>query len=567
MMKFLPLLVRSAAWLACGPIIATAAPARTPSQVYVAGEFAQSLGDFGAATRYFGAALQSDPTDVLLKRRVFELSLQSGDIDRAARMARDLIKDAPNDSSLLLTLTIEAIRTGDWNLAQTYLGSFSNAGLDGILGPVLKSWVAVGRGKPEEANDLLAVLDKTPSFRPFAAEQHAWIALATGKWRVASDAFVPLLGESGTSGSIRTRIAAAGAAQKAGDLPLAHKILSGEAEDQAHPWLIQARKTLADNKDLPVLVSTAQGGVAEMLRRVSLDLSRDEAPASASASGYAWLAARLSPGTPETVLTLVDVLTATKQGENALALIAALPTDEASNQIRTFAQARVLGALDRNKEAIDVLTAATAKWPDRIDLWTSLGDAYRNTESFDAAAAAYSKAIDLLGKPKETSWGLFFVRGIAYERLKQWQKAEADLQQALVLKPDQPSVLNYLGYSWLEQKRNLPQATKMIELALEQRPSDGAIIDSLGWALFLNGDVPKAVERLEEALAAVPNDPTVNEHLGDAYWSAGRLIEARHRWQAALDAEPEAAQRVRLTDKLDVGLNNTGDQSRAPRQG
>lgn len=547
------------------PVLSPVA-ARTPSQVYVAGEFAQSQGDFAAAARYFGAALQSDPADVLLKRRVFDLSLQSGDTDRAVLLARDLVKDAPNDSQLLLTLAVESIRLGNWNQANTYLGSLSNAGLDGILGPVLKSWVAVGRGKQSEADEILAILDKTPSYRPFAAEQRAWIALATGKWADASAAFSSLLGESGTSGSVRARIAGACAAQRAGNLALATKILNGDADDQAHPWLIQARQTVASGQQLVVPVTTAQAGIAEMLRRVSLDLSREEN--AGSAPGYAWLSSRLAPGTPETLLTLVDVLSATKQGETALNLIKAMPTDDVSNQVRTYALARTLTALNRDKEVVTLLEGATAKWPDRVDLWTSLGDARRNMESYEAASVAYTKAIDLVGKPKEANWGLFFVRGISFERMKQWQKAEADMQQALALKPNQPSVLNYLGYSWLEQKRNLPEATKMIEQALEQRPSDGAIIDSLGWAYFLNGNVPKAVERLEEALAAVPNDPTVNEHLGDAYWAVGRMIEARHRWQAALDAEPsEAIQRQRLNNKIESGTPEGVSVSRESRQG
>ncbi len=542
---------------------AVSAQASTPSQVYVAGEYAQSIGDFNAAARYFGAALQSDPSDVILKRRVFDLSLQSGDIDRAARLARDLIKDAPNDSALLLVLTTEAARAGDWNNAQNLVSGLSNAGLDGVIGPVLKSWIAVGRGKTEEANDILAVLDKTPSFRPFAAEQRAWIALASGKWREASDGFATQLGESGISGSVRMRIAAACAAQRAGDVALAAKILGGENPDQAHPWLIDARKSVASGKLLTVPVTTAHGGMAEMLRRIALDLSRDESPA--SAPGYAWLASRLSPGTAESILTLVDVLSATKQGETALKLIDSLPKDGTSDQVRVFAQARTLSGLGRDKDAIKILESATSSWPSRMDLWTSLGDAKRNTEDFAGAVTAYSKAIEIAGAPREENWGLFFVRGISFERQKKWNEAEADLQQALKLKPNQANVLNYLGYSWLERKKNLPEATKMIELALEQRPSDGAIIDSLGWALFLNGQKDKAVERLEEAIGAVPNDPTVNEHLGDAYWSVGRLIEARHRWQAALDADPDEAQKSRLDMKLDAGL--AGDPVAAAPQG
>lgn len=532
------------------------ASARTPSQVYVAGEFAQSLGDFAAATKYFGTALQSDPTDVLLQRRVFDLSLRSGDIDRAVRLARTLVKDAPNDSQLLVVLAIEAIRKNDWASADTHLSSLSAAGLDAILGPVLKSWVAVGRGKPEEANGFLAVLDKTPSFRPFAAEQRAWIALVTGNWKDANESFAPLLGETGINGSLRMRIAAASAAQRAGDSSRAIKILSGESEHSAHPWLLVARQTLSKGEMLAPPVTDAHNGIAEMLRRIALDMTRDDNPQN-NGTGFAWLSSRLSPDTSETVLTLADVLTAAKQGEQALQLVDLLPKDEAGMQIAIMTRARILTALGRDKDVIDLLTSATRNWPHRSDFWTTLADAQRNIEQYDDAIASYTKSIELTGAPKENDWGLYFVRGIAYERLKKWDQAEADLKKSLALKPNQATVLNYLGYSWLERKTNLEEATKMIELALEQRPSDGAIIDSLGWSLYLRGEIPAAIERLEDALVYVPNDPTVNEHLGDAYWVQGRFIEARHRWQAALDAEPQSEQVQRLNSKLEFGLNET----------
>lgn len=538
----------------CGiQILLGAAVAKTSSQVYVQGEFARSIGDYAAAASYLGAALQADPTDVVLQRRVFDMSLQSGDLERALRLAKVLGKDAPNDSQIVLVLAMDAVRKNDWAAADKQLAALSTAGLDGILGPVLKAWVAVGRGKPAEANDNLAVLDKTPAFRPFAVEQRAWIALATGQWTSANQIFTGLLGESGTTGSVRNRLAAAVAAQRTGDAAQAAKILGqskGAVRD--HPWLVRARETLAADRQLPVPVADAQAGISEMLQRVALDLSREENPQ--AAAGYAWLASWLAPGKPEVVLSLIDVLTATKQQDAALVLIDSLPKDDATAQLATYARARIFLSQERNREAAGLLQTATKRWPGRIDLWVSYGDASRSMDDFRQSVEAYSKAIELTGPPAEEDWGLFFARGIAFERLKQWADAEADFKKALTLKPDQPSVLNFLGYSWLEQKRNLPEATVMIEKAMEQRPSDGAIVDSLGWALFLNGKVDLAVDKLEEALTTVPYDPTVNEHLGDAYWTLGRKIEAQHRWQAALDAGADEPQKLRLAEKLDNGL-------------
>ena len=160
-----------------------------------------------------------------------------------------------------------------------------------------------------------------------------------------------------------------------------------------------------------------------------------------------------------------------------------------------------------------------------------------------------------MGEPwRDRDWAVFFARAVAHEQSKNWTKAEADLKQALALRPDDPTLLNYLGYTWLERGINLDEASQMIAKALERRPGDGAIIDSLGWAEFLAGRHDRAIQLLEQAIEAVPGDPTVNEHLGDAYWTVGRPIEARHRWQAALESEPGQEQKGRLETKLTDGL-------------
>ena len=151
-------------------------------------------------------------------------------------------------------------------------------------------------------------------------------------------------------------------------------------------------------------------------------------------------------------------------------------------------------------------------------------------------------------------WALYYSRGIAYERSNQWNLAEADLEHALELKPDQPLVLNYLGYSWIDRGEKLHRGLKMIEKAVELRPDDGYIVDSLGWAHYRLGDYASAVEYLEKALELVPEDPTINDHLGDAYWKSGRMTEARYQWRRALQFKPDKEDVKPIEAKLDRGL-------------
>ena len=156
--------------------------------------------------------------------------------------------------------------------------------------------------------------------------------------------------------------------------------------------------------------------------------------------------------------------------------------------------------------------------------------------------------------PDKSNWTVFYFRGICYERSKQWPKAEADLKKALELFPDQPHVLNYLGYSWIDQGINLDEGMRMIKRAVEQRPDDGYIVNSLGWAYFRIGNYDEAVKKLERAVELKPEDPTINDHLGDAYWRVGRTLEAHFQWAHARDLKPEPEDLPKIEEKLKTGL-------------
>jgi Flp pilus assembly protein TadD len=188
-----------------------------------------------------------------------------------------------------------------------------------------------------------------------------------------------------------------------------------------------------------------------------------------------------------------------------------------------------------------------------------LGQLLRSNKKFEDAAKVYGVAIDRLGTLEPEDWQLFYYRGISYERAKQWPQAEKDFQKALELSPDEPYVLNYLAYTWVERRENLDQALKMLEKAVGQRPEEGFIIDSLGWAHFMLGRYPEAVGELERAVALAPTDPVLNDHLGDAYWKVGRHQEARFQWSRALSFDPEPDQAPKLQQKLEQGLVDAVD--------
>jgi Flp pilus assembly protein TadD len=209
----------------------------------------------------------------------------------------------------------------------------------------------------------------------------------------------------------------------------------------------------------------------------------------------------------------------------------------------------------RVDESIAALRDTVAAYPRSIEAHTSLGDMLRRDSRFAEAGAAYDGALALVAHPEQRHWPLFYQRGIAFERSDQWPRAEADFLKALELEPDQPLVLNYLGYSWVEMGENLAEAQAMIEKAVEQRPGDGYIVDSLGWVLYRLGDFAGAAEQMEKAVELKPADPVVNDHFGDALWMIGRRFEARFQWKRALSFEPEETDAERIRRKLATGLD------------
>ncbi|HYH70368.1 MAG TPA: tetratricopeptide repeat protein, partial [Methyloceanibacter sp.] len=195
----------------------------------------------------------------------------------------------------------------------------------------------------------------------------------------------------------------------------------------------------------------------------------------------------------------------------------------------------------------------------------ALGNILRSHERYEEARGYYSRAIELVSRPTKDNWALFYSRGVCNERLKDWPGAEADFKKALVLSPDESLVLNYLGYSWVDQGRNLKQGIEYIRQAVKLKPDDGYYVDSLGWAYYRLGNIEAAVEHLERAVELRPDDPVINDHLGDVYWKVGRKLEAKYQWQQALTLKPENDQITTLKEKIAGGLADKAPTHAASR--
>ena len=243
-----------------------------------------------------------------------------------------------------------------------------------------------------------------------------------------------------------------------------------------------------------------------------------------------------------------------KNPELAIKMYERVPQNSPLRRNAEIQLATNLDTLDRTDEAKQHLNKLVAEHGDDTDAIMALGNILRSRKSFEECADVYGKAIAQISNPEKPNWLVFYFRGICNERAKKWDAAEADLKKALQLFPDQPHVLNYLGYSWIDQGTNLDEGMRMIRRAVEQRPDDGYIVDSLGWAYYRLGNYEEAVKNLERAVELKPEDPTINDHLGDAYWKTGRTLEANFQWSHARDLKPEPEDLIKIKQKLASGL-------------
>ena len=314
------------------------------------------------------------------------------------------------------------------------------------------------------------------------------------------------------------------------------------------PSLQALRKAVTAGISTPPMIVTARDGAAEVLFGVGTAIRREGSEAFSKL--YLELALAARPKEDVTLVQLAALAEEIGQPKNAIELYQQVEPSSPYKRAAELQLGLALADLDQRDEAVKHLSALLDAEPTDTRAYLALGGVYGAKKDFKSAAAVYDRAVTAIIAPLRSHWNLFYQRGIAYEQLDIWPKAEESFRKALQLYPDQPQVLNYLGYSYVDQNKNLDEALGMIRKAVELRPDDGYIVDSLGWAYYRLGKFEDSVNELERAIKLRPEDATINDHLGDAYWRVGRKLEARFQWQHAIDGKPEAGELVKIQTKL-----------------
>jgi Flp pilus assembly protein TadD len=309
---------------------------------------------------------------------------------------------------------------------------------------------------------------------------------------------------------------------------------------------------LKDGKALERVVATAPQGLAEGLFNLASALPRDRAENVVLL--YARIAMELEPKFELPRLLVGDVLMSRERYGEAIETYRGIEPETAYGWSARLRIADALYEMGKLDEAVALLEEMSKERTDRVDALVNLGNYLRYKEKYKESVAAYDRAFKRVGEPSRSNWSLFYSRGIALERSDAWDLAEKDFMKALEFEPEQPYVLNYLGYSWVERGKNLDRAQAMIQRAVQQRQNDGYIVDSMGWVLYRLGKYEDAVTHLERAVQLRPEDPVINDHLGDAYWRVGRKHEARFQWNRAMSFKPEDEDKAKIEAKLEKGM-------------
>ena len=545
----LPLLLSLGVGLAAWMPAATWADASGP---YLAGRLASMESDYVAAADYYTRALAADPANPAILEDAIVSQIGRGAVDRAIAPARSLETLGAKSQIADLVVLTDLAKQGDFAGAVAELDKGRSAGV--LIDGLFRAWALVGQGQMSDATVAFDKVAEAPGSRAFGL-YHKGLALASvGDFEGADHIFS---GKEG--GPLRaTRRGVLAHAEILSQLernPAAVELIDKTMGDAADPLFARLRADLEAGKSVPFdLVGNAGDGLAEVFFTVASAMQGESADVNTLA--YARMAEYLAPENAEVRLLVAQILESQGQHDLAVETYAKIPHDDPVYVASEVGRSDALIAAGRTEAGIEVLEQLTRSYPDRADIWGALGDILRREERYGDAAGAYDRAIATFTGDDPGQWVIYYARGIAHERTRDWPAAEADFRKALALRPDQPSVLNYLGYSYLERKENYGEALAMIEKAVAERPDDGAIVDSLGWALYRLGRYDEAVGHLEKAVELMPVDAVVNDHLGDIYWAVGRKREAEFQWKRALSFKPDTEEEAkRIRRKLEVGLD------------
>jgi tetratricopeptide (TPR) repeat protein len=515
----------------------------SPFGLFLAGRTAGDQGHLAAAASYISRAAAAEGEPSFLKTQAFGAALRAGDITTAAALAPDGVEDAGGDKRLgVLVRGVEAMAQDRNKEAYALLSGPDMGPPFRTVADLLAPFAAAGAGdtanavaRPDAGGDPIAQfigdldqaqLDERAGARS-AAETDYKSLLATGD-------------ESGMVGQAYGGfLERHGRASEAGALYRAR--LASNPDDAV---AVAALARVTHHGHAPPLPSLRQGAAGALLIPAASALTQKQA---SLALDYLRLALRLDPTDDEAWVLVGDILTPADVAAARTAYMHVTPGSDRYVSTRGKLAWTYQNAGDHDT-ALKLARETRAYAPASRDAAVTLANLLRADDQYAESAAVLTPLIDR--QNAQPDWRLYYLRASAWDGAGNEAQTEADLQAALKLAPDEPELLNFQAYFWIDRGERLPEALAMVQRAVEAEPESGEIIDSLGWAYYRMGDFKTAVEKLEVAANLEPSIPEVIDHLGDAYWRVGRRTEAAFAWRRVLTLEPDAKLKIRVDAKL-----------------
>lgn len=524
---------------------------------YLAGRHAEQVGDSLAALNFYANAVtRKDLATPDLQKRIYILALTEGRIEEALQVLDKIEKAGEEAPFANLLRAVQALKTNDYARVEPILKA-EKVGLIRLLAPALNAWAKVGENDTKGALEALSAMKEQKALDALHDLHAALIEEHAGNTAQAEASFLDVLKSAGLS--IRVAQLLGGHFERLDQYDKAFELYEKFKEDgEGEAMLAQGKSRRKAGKRLALDVATPQDGAAEILYNIASVLQKQASDSRVIV--LARLALYLRPDMDGAKVVIAATLETTQRYADANAIYANIAKDSPLSWNARMHTADNLDNLDQTDEAVSLLRTLARERPDREAPLIELGGILRRHERFKEAVDAYTDALKRIDKVEPRHWVVYYARGVSYEQTDRWPQAEADFLKALEYDSEQPTTLNYLGYLWIDKGQHLDQALKMIEKAVDLRPRDGYIVDSLGWGLYRLGQFDKATKKLERAVMLRPDDPVINDHLGDALWKVGRSREARFQWQRAKGLEPDDKLLKLIEQKLQGGLDAVSSQ-------
>ena len=518
---------------------------------YLSAIHAERNNDFSSASKFYSLSLENDAYNVLLLNGAVRSNIKNGNFSDALFFSKRLIKlkeEAPITSLLMLTT---AIKNEEFNKAKLLLNEPNQFNI--YLEAILTGWLEIGAGNIGKGLNYFKESENAKKLGSIS-RNHLALALAmVGDFEKADAILSDFTNGSNLIGRESVIAHAQIMAQIGKNLEaveLLDRFLIGKDDLE-----ISKLRRLID-AGAPVkydYVTNSKQGAALALYTVANAINNEKDYALSLI--YSRLVHHIDNKNIENILLISENLLNLEQYKLAIENYNNVPNNHIKFKNAEIGRANALFFQGEEEGSIEVLIALVRDNPKDIELHTTLGNSLRRSEKFLEASIIYNEAILLIENKGLKSWFEYYAKGICNERLGNWKLAEVDFRKALAIEPNQPSLLNYFGYSLVEKGIHLEEALDLIKRAVRGQPNDGYITDSLGWALYRLEKYSEAVTHMERATELMPLDPIINDHLGDVYWAVDRRTEAEFQWRRALSFDPEEKDAKRINKKLNIGLD------------